>query len=48
MLSTFEKAVRNEATIVAINPLKEAGLIAFANPQNPLGLLNRSKALGFA
>lgn len=45
MLSALEKAVKNGAKLVAINPLKEAGLIAFANPQNPIGLLNKSTKL---
>jgi molybdopterin-dependent oxidoreductase alpha subunit len=39
MLSALQKAKKNGAKIISINPLKEAGLIAFANPQNILGLL---------
>ena len=39
MLSALEKAKRNGAAIVAINPLPEAGLIRFENPQTPRGLL---------
>lgn len=39
MLSALEKAKKNGAVIISINPLKEAGLIAFANPQNMRGLL---------
>jgi molybdopterin-dependent oxidoreductase alpha subunit len=45
MLSALEKAVENKAEIIAVNPLKEAGLIAFANPQKPSGILNRSTKL---
>lgn len=45
MLSALEKTVKNGGKIIAINPLKEAGLIAFANPQKPLGILNRSTPL---
>ncbi|MFC0678597.1 FdhF/YdeP family oxidoreductase [Lysobacter korlensis] len=39
MLSALEKAKRNGAIIVAVNPLPEAGLIRFENPQTPRGLL---------
>ena len=39
MLIALQKAVRNGATIVAINPLREAGLSAFAHPQEPEGIL---------
>src|SRR5262245_21686105 len=35
MLSALEKAKRAGATIVAVNPLPEAGLIHFRNPQRP-------------
>lgn len=42
MLSALEKAVKNKAEIIAINPFKEAGLLAFANPQKALGMLNRT------
>ncbi|MCW2602175.1 MAG: putative oxidoreductase [Pseudonocardiales bacterium] len=38
MLSALERAKRNGAVIVAINPLPEAGLIRFDNPQTPRGL----------
>ena len=41
MLSALEKAVENGGKVIAINPLKEAGLLSFANPQKPLGLLNK-------
>ncbi|MGY6650141.1 FdhF/YdeP family oxidoreductase [Wenyingzhuangia sp. IMCC45574] len=36
MLAALEKAKKNGAKVVAINPLKEAGLINFKNPQNPI------------
>ncbi len=39
MLSALQKAERNGATIIAVNPLKEAGLLAFAHPQEVVGLL---------
>jgi formate dehydrogenase major subunit len=38
MLSALEVAKRNGARILAINPLKEAGLVKFKNPQSPRGL----------
>jgi len=45
MLDNLEKAKDNGAKIIAINPLKEAGLIGFNNPQQVKGvvdsLLNR-------
>ncbi len=39
MLSALEKAKKNGATIIAVNPLKEAGLISFSHPQNPKAIL---------
>lgn len=39
MLSALEKAKRNGARIVAINPLPEAGLFRFANPQEISGII---------
>ncbi len=39
MLTSLEKAKKNGGAIVAINPLPEAGLLRFENPQNPMGLL---------
>jgi formate dehydrogenase major subunit len=39
MLSALEIAKRNGATIVSINPLREAGLVAFKNPQTPKGVV---------
>ena len=41
MLSTLQRAKRNGATIVGINPLAEAGLRRFKQPQEILGLLGR-------
>jgi molybdopterin-dependent oxidoreductase alpha subunit len=38
MLTALEKAKRSGATIVAVNPLPEAGLIRFRNPQSLRGL----------
>ena len=39
MLSTLENAKQQGARIVAVNPLPEAGLLRFKNPQTPSGLL---------
>ncbi|MBN9153438.1 MAG: FdhF/YdeP family oxidoreductase [Microbacterium sp.] len=39
MLSALEKAKQNGATIVAVNPLPEAGLLRFENPQTPRGVI---------
>ncbi|GAA2070118.1 FdhF/YdeP family oxidoreductase [Microbacterium hatanonis] len=39
MLSALEKAKQNGATIIAVNPLPEAGLMRFENPQTPRGVL---------
>lgn len=41
MLSALEIAKGRGAKIVAINPLKEAGLTRFDNPQSPRGMLGR-------
>ncbi|MEO7069773.1 MAG: molybdopterin-dependent oxidoreductase, partial [Nostocoides sp.] len=38
MLTALEKAKHNGATIVAVNPLPETGLMRFDNPQTPRGL----------
>jgi molybdopterin-dependent oxidoreductase alpha subunit len=45
MLSALEIAKHNGATIVAINPLREAGLLKFNNPQKPSGMLGRGTDL---
>jgi len=39
MLSALEVAKKNGAKILAINPLPEAGLMRFHNPQTPQGVL---------
>jgi molybdopterin-dependent oxidoreductase alpha subunit len=41
MLSALEIAKRNGAKIVSINPLREAGLVRFKNPQEPKGLVGK-------
>jgi molybdopterin-dependent oxidoreductase alpha subunit len=38
MLSALEKAKQNGATIIAVNPLPEAGLMRFENPQTVRGV----------
>ena len=38
MLSALEEAKANGARIISINPLEEAGLVRFKNPQNAKGL----------
>jgi len=45
MLTALETAKRRGARILAINPLPEAGLLRFDNPQKPGGLLGRGTAL---
>ena len=45
MLSTLERAKERGATIVAINPLPEAGLIRFKNPQRPRGVVGSGTRL---
>ena len=45
MLTALEKAKRNGAKIVAINPLREAGLVRFKNPQKARGLAGRGTGL---
>jgi molybdopterin-dependent oxidoreductase alpha subunit len=45
MLSALQKAKKNGAKIISINPLKEAGLISFVNPQNPLEMLSSGTSL---
>jgi formate dehydrogenase major subunit len=41
MLSALEVAKRRGARIIAINPLREAGLVNFRNPQKPRGVVGR-------
>lgn len=45
MLSALQKAKNNGAKIIAVNPLKEAGLMAFRNPQQVKGILGISTEL---
>jgi molybdopterin-dependent oxidoreductase alpha subunit len=45
MLSALELAKKNGAKIIAINPLKEAGLVRFKNPQNPKGVIGNGIAI---
>ncbi len=45
MLSTLQTAARNGAEIVAINPMKEAGLVGFAHPQEIVGMMGASTPL---
>ena len=45
MLSALETAKRRGAKIIAINPLREAGLVNFRNPQAPRGLVGRGTDL---
>ncbi|XMO86478.1 FdhF/YdeP family oxidoreductase [Algibacter sp. AS12] len=39
MLSALEKTKKNGGKIIAVNPLPEAGLIKFTDPQNPIKML---------
>ncbi|GLY67177.1 FdhF/YdeP family oxidoreductase [Amycolatopsis taiwanensis] len=45
MLAALEQAKTRGARIIAVNPLPEAGLLRFKNPQNVRGLLGRGTAL---
>ncbi|MGZ4719241.1 FdhF/YdeP family oxidoreductase [Oryzihumus sp.] len=45
MLTHLENAKKNGATIVAVNPLPEAALIRFRNPQNVKGILGTGTAI---
>ena len=45
MLSTLEEAVSRGARVVAVNPLKEAGLLGFAHPQHLRGILGKASPL---
>ncbi|PSL43380.1 molybdopterin-dependent oxidoreductase alpha subunit [Chitinophaga niastensis] len=40
MLTALQKAKANGATIIAVNPLPETGLLNFLNPQTVKGILN--------
>ncbi|MCB4797300.1 FdhF/YdeP family oxidoreductase [Neotamlana laminarinivorans] len=39
MLSALEKCKKNGGKIIAVNPLPEAGLLKFTNPQDPIKML---------
>ncbi|WP_033290587.1 FdhF/YdeP family oxidoreductase [Amycolatopsis jejuensis] len=45
MLSALEQAKGNGAKVVAVNPLPEAGLMRFKNPQNVRGLVGKGTPL---
>lgn len=45
MLSSLQRAVENGATIIAVNPMKEAGLTGFMHPQQVKGVLGMSTPL---
>ncbi|MBV9869098.1 MAG: FdhF/YdeP family oxidoreductase [Frankiaceae bacterium] len=45
MLTTLEEAKHAGAAIVAVNPLPEAGLLRFKNPQRPAGVVGRGTAI---
>lgn len=45
MLTALEKAKKNGAKIISANPLAEAGLISFSNPQKVAGLLGSATPL---
>ena len=44
MLTALEQAKQHGAKIIAVNPLPEAGLLHFKNPQSPIGMI-KSTAL---
>lgn len=44
MLTTLQAAKRNGSEIVSINPLREAGLVAFNHPQEPKAMLGLGDA----
>jgi molybdopterin-dependent oxidoreductase alpha subunit len=45
MLSALEEAKDRGAMIISINPLREAGLVNFRNPQRPRGIVGKGTAL---
>jgi len=45
MLTALQKAKKNGATIISINPLPETGLISFRNPQTLKGMLGIKAAI---
>ncbi|MGB0991480.1 MAG: FdhF/YdeP family oxidoreductase [Akkermansiaceae bacterium] len=45
MLASLETCVENGGKVIAVNPLKEAGLMGFAHPQKVSGMLGKSTSL---
>ena len=45
MLSALEETKRNGGHVIAVNPLPEAGLIRFKNPQKVSGILGRGTTI---
>ena len=45
MLTALEQTKRNGGRVIAVNPLPEAGLIRFKNPQRPRGLVGKGTAI---
>ncbi|MEM1443687.1 MAG: FdhF/YdeP family oxidoreductase, partial [Verrucomicrobiota bacterium] len=45
MLAALQETVRNGGEVVAVNPMKEAGLIGFAHPQEITGMMGASTPL---
>ncbi|MDG3013225.1 FdhF/YdeP family oxidoreductase [Speluncibacter jeojiensis] len=45
MLTVLESAKRKGANIIAVNPLPEAGLLRFKDPQRPSGVIGKGVAL---
>jgi molybdopterin-dependent oxidoreductase alpha subunit len=45
MLTALQRAKSKGAKIISINPLREAGLVAFKHPQKPLDMLGRGTPL---
>jgi formate dehydrogenase major subunit len=45
MLSALEIAKQNGAKIISVNPLREAGLVRFKNPQKPKGVVGHGTAM---
>lgn len=45
MLTALQKAKKNGAKVITINPLEEAGLKRFRNPQKPLDLISSGTAI---
>ena len=45
MLSALEEAKKHGAKVIAVNPLPEAGLMRFKNPQRPSGVVGKGTPL---